>query len=98
MLHGVFLFLYDGELNHGYIRIHFVVAIINKAWYEDTYNTKILGLTGKELIKSRILNIITTALCFGYIISIMINQIIPCAICVLVFMFIELYKAQWRSE
>lgn len=81
-----------------FLLVMFILAIINKAWNEEIYNADILGLSGKELIKSRILNIITTTLCFGYIISIMINQIIPCAICVLVFMLIELYKAQWRSE
>lgn len=83
----------------GYILLAIlIIAILNKAWYEDIYNTKILGLTGKELIKTRILNIITTALCFGYIICMVINKGMFGSICIVVFMFIELYKGLWRSE
>lgn len=81
-----------------FLLVMFILAIINKTWNEEIYNADILGLSGKELIKSRILNVITTALCFGYIICMIINQEMFGSICIVVFMFIEFYKAQWRSE
>ena len=81
-----------------FLLVMFILAIINKTWNEEIYNADILGLSGKESIKSRILNVITTALCFGYIICMIINQEMFGSICIVVFMFIEFYKAQWRSE
>lgn len=81
-----------------FLLVMFILAIINKAWNEEIYNADILGLSGKELIKSRILNIITTALCFGCIICMVINKGMFGSICMVVFMFIELYKGLWRGE
>lgn len=83
----------------GYILlVIFILAIITKAWLEEIYNADILGLFGKELIKSRILNIITTTLCFGYIICTVINKRMFGSICIVVFVFIELYEGLWRGE
>lgn len=83
----------------GYILlVIFILAIITKAWLKEIYNADILGLFGKELIKSRILNIITTTLCFGYIICMVINKRMFGSICIVVFVFIELYEGLWRGE